>query len=329
MAHTLTSFIKSAIPPVVVVVALGWLSTVEVEMPEVFVKEQIIELRDRFYDVAIPDDKTIWAVGKNGKIVRSDDQGGTFVVQQTPTIVHLQSIAAIDALTAVVVGNDGTTLNTKDGGKNWHSVAAPLGDIGNKIFRVETSPEGVLWATAEFGSVLFSDDIGSSWTRVGGDADVAWNDVAFAGSRVCITGEFGGLRCSDDQGVSWQEKDSQVDTSMMAIAFRDQQHGLAVGLDGKVIRSNDGGETWELIDCPTSKQLYGLSWTGDEWAIVGEKGTLLLYDPNGDIWVQENLGPFGNIWHTAVTPGHGGLYLSGQKLGLWKDGALTQFGRFR
>ena len=322
--------IRNLVTPLAVVAALGGLSTVEVELPEVFVEAQSIELRDRFYDLVTPSEHVVWAVGKSGKIIRSNDQAHSFSVQNTPTISHLQSISAWDDRRAVVVGNNGTTLNTSDGGVTWDIVKAPLNDIGNKIFSVDIAPNGRVWATAEFGSVLFSDDKGKSWTRVGTDEDVAWNDVGFAADgRVCVIGEFGGLACSDDSGDSWQRKDSPVENSMMGIAFSDGHHGVGVGLNGKLIRTDDAGETWRLVESPTSKQFYGLAWDDDKWLIVGEKGALLTYYPEQDSWTTEDLGPRGNIWHTAVVSSHDRIYLAGQKLGYTKQGALVQFGRAR
>ena len=322
--------IGSLVTPLAVAAALGGLSMVEVELPEVFVEAQTIELRDRFYDMVIPDEHVIWAVGKSGKIIRSNDQAASFTVQETPTISHLQSIAAWDDKRAVVVGNNATTLRTSDGGVTWQLSEAPLNKIGNKIFSVDIAPNGRAWATAEFGSVLYSDDYGVSWTRVGTDEDVAWNDVGFAeNGRVCIIGEFGGLACSDDSGNSWLRKDSPVENSMMGIAFSDGRHGVGVGLNGKLIRTDDAGENWRLVESPTKKQFYGVTWDEDKWIVVGEKGALFSYYPEQDSWTSEDLGPRGNIWHTSVVASDGRIYLAGQKLGYTQQGSLVQFGRIR
>ena len=322
--------IRTLVTPLAVVAALGGLSMVEVELPEVFVEPQTIELRDRFYDMVTPNEHVIWAVGKSGKIIRSNDRAENFSVQKTPTISHLQSIAAWDEKRAVVVGNNATTLRTSDGGDSWQLTEAPLNKIGNKIFSVDIGPDGRAWATAEFGSVLYSDDFGTSWTRVGTDEDVAWNDVGFADDgRVCIIGEFGGLACSDDAGDSWQRKDSPVENSMMGIAFSDGQHGVGVGLNGKLIRTDDRGETWRVVASPTTKQFYGVTWDQGKWIVVGEKGALFTYYPDQDSWTSEDLGPRGNIWHTSVVASHDRIYLAGQKLGYTSQGALVQFGRMR
>ncbi|MBL4621593.1 MAG: hypothetical protein JKY89_04265 [Immundisolibacteraceae bacterium] len=68
-----TETIRNIITPLAVVAALGGLSTVEVELPEVTVESQSIELRDRFYDLVTPNQHVVWAVGKSGKIIRSND----------------------------------------------------------------------------------------------------------------------------------------------------------------------------------------------------------------------------------------------------------------
>lgn len=92
--------------PVLVVVALAALSMVRLEVPRVVIEPPVIETRDRFMSVAAVDD-VFWAVGKDGKIIRSEDAGKTWVRQTTGVHTNFQSIAAWDAQKAVVVANEG------------------------------------------------------------------------------------------------------------------------------------------------------------------------------------------------------------------------------
>ena len=68
-----------------------------------------IESRDRFYSL-VALDSILWAVGAEGKIVRSEDAGANWRVQSVPVTTHFQDIAAWDNNTAVVVGNEGISL---------------------------------------------------------------------------------------------------------------------------------------------------------------------------------------------------------------------------
>ena len=62
-----------------------------------------IERRDRFFGVVAPEKNVIWATGSIGKVIRSDDEGKTFVLQNTHTTVNLQDIAAWDARRALAL----------------------------------------------------------------------------------------------------------------------------------------------------------------------------------------------------------------------------------
>lgn len=71
-------------------------------------------------------------------------------------------------------------------------------------------------------------------------------DVAAAGDRLVAVGERGHILHSADQGRSWVQ--SRVPTSVMLtrLYFANDKLGWAVGHDGNVLVTEDGGLTWEL-----------------------------------------------------------------------------------
>jgi photosystem II stability/assembly factor-like uncharacterized protein len=114
--QSMTSRMWAILSPVLVVVALTALSRVRLEVPRVIIEPPVIETRDRFMSVAVVGD-VLWAVGKDGKIIRSEDAGKTWVRQSTGLHTNFQSIAAWDDQKAVVVANEGKGLVTADGGE--------------------------------------------------------------------------------------------------------------------------------------------------------------------------------------------------------------------
>jgi len=57
---------------------------------------------------------------------------------------------------------------------------------------------------------------------------------------------------SSDRGKTWKAMDVPgTGFTLTAITFSDSQHGWAVGSNGLIIRTRDGGKTWELLKRPT------------------------------------------------------------------------------
>lgn len=319
--------IVSYLAPVMVVLALGALSQVEPDIPTVQVEQPSIELRDRFFGAA-GNGEVLWLVGKNSKIVRSDDGGQTWSVQNSPSKTNWQDIALWDELNAVIVGNDGHGAYTRDGGVSWSPVALPVSEIAGKVFRVEIDSRGVAWATAEVGVVMYSQDRGETWHRADTpDEDVAWNDIAFGeDGSVCVVGEFGKILCRDGEELEWFEPDSPVDQSLMAIDFRPGGYALAVGVNGKVIQSTDGGRTWTEVSAVTDRHLFDVTWDGRHWVVVGGKGALLFGTPNM-IWKVERVSPMDYAWHTSISTLPEGYLVAGQTTGIWRNGGWLAFFR--
>lgn len=82
----------------------------------------------------------------------------------------------------------------------------------------------------------------------------------------------------------WAETDSPTSHTLTAVdAYADTV--IAVGYDGTVAWTDDGGESWSDGDANTSVDLYGVAViNADDAVAVGELGTVLITDDGGDTW---------------------------------------------
>ncbi len=71
------------------------------------------------------------------------------------------------------------------------------------------------------------------------------NGVALAGRRLVSVGQRGHVVYSDDRGRSWTQASVPVSADLVAVAFASAERGWAVGHDGAVLHSADGGLTWQ------------------------------------------------------------------------------------
>ncbi len=70
--------------------------------------------------------------------------------------------------------------------------------------------------------------------------------VARAGERLIAVGPRGHILISADHGVTWKQSPVPVSSDLVAVYFVDARQGWAVGHDGVVLHSGDGGDTWQL-----------------------------------------------------------------------------------
>ncbi|MBD8682517.1 YCF48-related protein [Pseudomonas sp. CFBP 13719] len=74
----------------------------------------------------------------------------------------------------------------------------------------------------------------------------ALQDITRAGDRLVAVGERGTVLLSDDNGTSWRQVPVPISSSLTAVQFVDARNGWAVGHAGVVLHSSDGGERWTL-----------------------------------------------------------------------------------
>jgi photosystem II stability/assembly factor-like uncharacterized protein len=281
--------------------------------------------RDNYFDMISPDpeNKVLWAVGRGGRIIRTQDSGQHWDIQTVPVLSHLQSIAAWDEETAVVVGDRGVALLTEDGGNHWRQLTLPIRDFGEQLLKVITVGDKEAWLVGQMGTVMYSQDRGHSWSMRHEEQDIAFNGLTVTPSgTLWLVGEFGQIKKSTDQGMHWQEIESPTQTSLMAVAFADDNLGVAVGLSGTVVSTVDGGVNWQLVDVDLNSHLYTLAWTGERFAAVGNGGMILLGEQGS--WRQI---PLGNQvgWYTNITPINDGFYLSGSNITEFKNRTVRVF----
>ena len=72
--------------------------------------------------------------------------------------------------------------------------------------------------------------------------------VALAGHRLVAGGLDGLLILSDDNGVTWRQVPLPVQATLTAIRFIDDRLGWAIGHYGAVLRTDDGGAHWTLVE---------------------------------------------------------------------------------
>ncbi|MCK9994476.1 MAG: hypothetical protein Dbin4_02996 [Alphaproteobacteria bacterium] len=117
--------------------------------------------------------------------------------------------------------------------------------------------------------------------------------VTRAGDRLVAVGNWGHVILSDDAGVTWRQAQKvPTRTTLTSVYFTDDKNGWAVGHDTVIIRTTDGGETWELqySDPPKETPLLSVWFENDQHGIaVGSFSFMLETFDGGQSWESRPL----------------------------------------
>jgi len=123
-------------------------------------------------------------------------------------------------------------------------------------------------------------------------------DVAHAGQALVAVGDRGMIVRSAKLNDGWQQAASGVSSMLTAVSFADAQHGWAVGHDGVVLATTDGGKSWQRqLDGERFNQLQVAQFQ----QLLDDPATSEKYDPDelalwlDDAMVAAEEGP-GMLW---------------------------------
>jgi len=255
-----------------------------------------IERRDAFFDAAGVDGDTLVAVGKFGKIVRSEDGGREWSIVPSGVARPLFGVAFPTADHGVIVGAGGTVLVSADRGRTW--TPRPIG-VDRQLFTVRFVDARRGFIAGEFGTLLATQDAGEHWTRIEIDWEKALPqlvdmlglvephlyDVTFCdATHGWVVGEYGLVFSTEDEGRTWQKRrgGGLFDRHLFAVACGGEGRVVAAGQGGEIVFSPDGGATWEREQSPRALDVYDIvRLNSGELLAVGDLGTVLRSPEGG------------------------------------------------
>ncbi len=282
-------------------------------------------ITDKFYDVkALSPEKAV-VVGYAGKILLTTDGGKQWQVKASGTDLALYNVKFADAQNGWICGQDGLILHTTDGGETWKKQES---GIKLPIFAMAFLDQNRGWAVAQQAVYLYTADGGATWEERRVEASVegvseestlaltdpTLYDIYFLDEKTgWMVGEFGKIYHSTDGGTTWKEQQNAllgqagIDDALnlptwFGVRFANPLEGIVVGLEGKIAKTTDGGQTWtyiaEDLAVTSTEPFYALRLTGGGGWIVGA-GARVLQLQEGK-WHPTPLGIPSVAWLRAV-----------------------------
>jgi len=241
-----------------------------------------------------------WAVGDAGRVYRTTSGGASWVQSNIPGVTGtLRSVHFLDTQTGWVAGDNGRHLKTVDGGLNWQFVALPSGSHFTDVFYADAQ-RGWL-AAGNF--VLRTQNGGANWTSTPVGAGARADRLSVLGGNwLWSSGSTGAISTSSNAGAAWTQQFTTGGAPLLDISMGDLFAGFAVGVNGSVYRTSDGGAQWQLLtggNNPNSDLVLDVTRRGAKaWASLSTN-VVLRSEDDGANWTPVTAGLSG-VSYTAL-----------------------------
>lgn len=249
-----------------------------------------------------------WAAGQHGVIWHTADGGDTWQLQYHQQGCRLQSVCFVDERHGWAVGSrarplpsslEGVVLRTNDGGRTWRSeqrlLLPALLDV-----RFFDAQRGIAcgWPSALHPtSIVVTRDGGQAWTSLPWDTQAICTAAHFTGEQAGLLAQSDG-RVRGFQGSKSLVTDKVADRlrSIRALTLTAEGAGVAAGDGGLLLRSANGGETWQPVD-------FGQKTSTYDWRTVAVHGQRVWVagDPGNVVFASDDEGETWTALHTGQT----------------------------
>lgn len=179
----------------------------------------------------------------------------------------------------VAVGERGVILLSDNQGRQWRQASVP---VSVTLTAVSFATPQLGWAVGHAGVVLHTEDGGQHWQRQLEGAQAA---------QLELTSAQAAAQAGGDEAATRRLRDAQrmvsegADKPWLDVHFWSPREGLVVGAYGNILRTQDGGRSWESLrghmSNPRGRHLYAIQDSGDALYLAGEQGQLFRSRDHG------------------------------------------------
>lgn len=264
----------------------------------------------------------IICVGQHGIIIYSDDRGKNWTQGSVPVSSDLTAVHFTSSKKGWAVGHNGVVLHTSDGGATWikqldgrsaakimteyyatnppkclpgedAEVAHLLEDVKRFVQEGPDKPFLDVWFENEtagfivgaFNLIFRTSDGGKSWEpwfdRTENRKLLHMYSIRPIGKDLFIVGEQGLILKLDKRMGRFQKIKTPYGGSFFGIIGKPGVI-IAFGMRGKVLRSIDGGTSWQIIESGVAGGLTGATLT--------EEGRIFIVSQDGSVIVSTDEG---------------------------------------
>jgi len=244
--------------------------------------------------------RACWLIGEFGYIFYSTDAGDTWERSAIAGSVEMEPIQM--GFNEITVGPEETARIRAFGesiadAKHLNVAIEAVGskremdELGRRADDVFPLFEMLEARAREVISILEDVDIDSDRLRMRGQPP--WDFEDFLDEDPGFLDRYLERQTSDAPGVKVRVIQNPY---LFTVRFRDEQHGLIAGLGGVILRTTDGGRTFEYVRIDRQQALFSVAAVEGRAITVGEKGLIRVSSDEGATWSELPEESFPNVF---------------------------------
>jgi photosystem II stability/assembly factor-like uncharacterized protein len=234
-----------------------------------------------------------WAVGNYLPLFKTTDGGDTWIKDSSIVTVNgenHQEISFVDSLNGWIM-NTYDFYKTTNGGTTWEEIIIDSVNDGQQLgglyhIELQVYDNQYLWLSTSWG-VYSSSDSGNTWSMI--FDEIIFDGIYFLDLVNGYATKSRKYYKTTDAGLSWHDQTFFItEKDLNGVDFIDEQTGWAVGYDGTILHTTNGGEVWQPQTSGSNNHLYDVKfWNGNLGYIVADNGGF-LYTTNGGVnWTEK------------------------------------------
>lgn len=216
--------------------------------------------------------KRLVSVGEHGLVIVSDDLGFTWRQVASPVSVSLTAVTFVNAQSGWAVGHRGVILHTADGGEHWELQLD--GERAARLALEAAQAQGT--GINNIDPLEVKRQLADAERLVADGADKPFFDTYFANDQVgWAVGAFGlCFRTTDggDTWLPWMQHLANPDGLHLYVMTGLDQTFFVAGERGLLLRSIDGGVSFDAIDTPGRGSFFTLTSAPPSQLVVAGMG---------------------------------------------------------
>lgn len=234
------------------------------------------------------------AINRGSKLATSD--GGKTWTKVTDTAPNITSVCFADNSVGLACDYLGRSYRTTDGGITW--VATGYSGIFNIMF----INNDLQFALGNRHIILRSRDMGINWERLDDQiGPVYLTKVVFTKNKEAyIIGSHNLFFKTTDGGLTFKNINNEFPCGGLNDIISVGENELIILCNSRILKSYDGGETWEAQSLGTD-QLYSIAQIQNTFWILSSNNLVFRSDDGGETWEVIN-DQLGSHFHSSVVP---------------------------
>jgi len=193
-------------------------------------------------------------------------------------------VACLLALTLSAVSADAADVTTGHSGWSWGNPQPQ----GNTLRAVEfAGTRG--FAAGDFGTLLRTDDRGRNWTGAFTGTTASIDHISIADQNTVVAGSGCVVLRSEDAGISFKALAPACDSPIESLSFPSAQTGYLLRANGSVLKTSDGGATFDFAGPVTQTATGGAAdifFTDDNTGFAVTGDAVYRTSDGGNTWFQ-------------------------------------------